>query len=77
MENKKTFGGFIKENKGKIIKGGLIVVGLVAGVVIYKTLTAPSAEHLAEGEKIIEAFSGLDNVENIGDAAEIVENVVV
>jgi len=36
---KRTFGQLIKENRGKIIKGTIIVVGVIAGVVAIKLLT--------------------------------------
>ena len=39
MDEKKTFGEFVKENKGKIIKGTLIVAGVVVAVVAIKLLT--------------------------------------
>jgi len=40
MEIKKTFGEVIKENKGKIIKGSLIVIGLAAGALLVLKLKA-------------------------------------
>ena len=42
MDEKKTFGEFVKENKGKIIKGTLIVAGVVVAVVAIKLLTNKS-----------------------------------
>lgn len=70
-EKKRTLGEFIKENKGKIIKGTLIVVGVTAGVVlVVKTIKSGAALN-KEGLEIIDQIGdGLtQGVEVIGEAA--------
>ena len=71
MEKKRTLGEFIKENKGKIIKGTLIVVGVTAGVVlVVKTIKSGAALN-KEGLEIIDQIGdGLtQGIEVIGEAA--------
>ena len=70
-EKKRTLGEFIKENKGKIIKGALIVVGVTTGVVlVVKTIKSGAALN-KEGLEIIDQIGdGLtQGVEVIGEAA--------
>lgn len=70
-EKKRTLGEFIKDNKGKIIKGTLIVVGVTVGVVlVVKTIKSGAALN-KEGFEIIDQIGdGLSQgVEAIGDAA--------
>ena len=70
-EKKRTLGEFIKENKGKIIKGTLIVVGVTAGVVlVVKTIKSGAALN-KEGLEIIDQIGdGLtQGVDVIGEAA--------
>ena len=70
-EKKRTLGEFIKDNKGKIIKGTLIVVGVTAGVVlVVKTIKSGAALN-KEGLEIIDQIGdGLtQGVEVIGEAA--------
>lgn len=69
-EKKRTLGEFIKENKGKIIKRTLIVVGVTAGVVlVVKTIKSGAALN-KEGLEIIDQIGdGLtQGVEVIGEA---------
>lgn len=61
MNEKRTFGEFITANKGKIIKGGIIVVGVVAGIIIVKKLTADGAEEIVDGALEF-AENGFNNV---------------
>lgn len=53
MNEKRTFGGFIRANKGKIIKGKIIkgtiiVIGVTAGILIIKLLANNNEEQLLE-----------------------------
>lgn len=48
MEEKRTLGAVIKANKGKIIKGAVIVVGVTAGIVVFKLLTKNGAKYALE-----------------------------
>jgi hypothetical protein len=48
MNEKRTFGEFIRANKGKIIKGTIIVAGIVAGIMIIKLLTNRNEEQFLE-----------------------------
>lgn len=65
---KKTFGEFIKAIKGKIVKGTIIVVGLVAGIVVIKLLTNNGEETLLEAVADL-SVDGLDAVGNLGEIA--------
>lgn len=65
---KKTFGEFIKANKGKIVKGTIIVVGLVAGIVVIKLLTNNYEETLLEAAADL-SVDGFDAVGNLGEIA--------
>ena len=78
MENKKTLVEFIKENRGKIVKGGLIIIGLVAGVVIVKKLNQGEGEFLEAMENLNpDEFGRLDGMGDIVEqASEVVEAVV-
>jgi hypothetical protein len=74
MGEKRTFGGFIKENKGKIIKGSLILIGVTVGIVlVYKTIkTGTSIEK--DGLDILDTLTdGLsEGAEVLGDATNII-----
>jgi hypothetical protein len=48
MNGKRTFGEFIKANKGKIIKVTIIVVGIAAGILAIKLLAPRTEESLTE-----------------------------
>jgi len=77
MEEKRTLGEVISTNKGRIIKGSVIVVGIVAGIVIIKLLTN-------QGNTMVDAIESLsadrvilDGIKNVGDVAEEVVEVIV
>ena len=56
MNEKRTFGEFIRVNKGTIIKGTIIVVGVTAGILIIKLLANRS-------EELLEIVESLDSSE--------------
>ncbi len=72
-KEKRTFGEFIKANKGKIIKGTIIVVGVVAGIVIIKLLTNRGEEQLLGAIENLnpEELTAVEGFKTIGDAANI------
>lgn len=69
MEEKRIFGEFVKENKGKFIKGTVIVLGITAGVIlVIKSVKSGVAR--ADNE-------ALEMLGQIGDGlAEGVETIV-
>lgn len=72
MDEKRTFGEFIKTNKGKIKGTLIIVVGLVVGGIVMK-LVAPSTAYEKECLAILEGFAdGLsEGAKVLGDATNI------
>ena len=73
MNEKRTFGEFIRANKGKIIKGTIIVVGVVAGIVIIKLLTNRGEEQLLGAIENLnpEELIALEGFKTIGGATNI------
>ena len=73
MNEKRTFGEFIRANKGKIIKGAIIVVGVVAGIVVIKLLTNRGEEQfLGVVENLNpEELTALEGFKTIGGATNI------
>ncbi len=69
MEEKRTFGEFIKENKGKIIKGTIIVVGVVAGIAVIKLLTNRGEEQFIGAIENLNPEELTEGLKAIGDAA--------
>jgi len=71
MEKKRTLGEFIKENKGKIIKGTIIVVGVVAGIVVIRLLTNRCEEQLLGAVENLnpEELTALEGFKAIGETA--------
>jgi len=72
-EKKSTLVEFIKGNKGKIIKGALIVVGVVAGIVIIRKLSSGGDELLDAMDTLSPDGAIMDGFGNLG---EVAENVV-
>lgn len=74
MNEKRTLGEFIKENKGKIIKGTLIVAAVAVGVVIVIKTMHTSAAINKEGLEILDGLTEgfKDAVPAIGDTIEII-----
>ncbi len=73
MNEKRTLREFIKENKGKIIKGTLIVAGVaVCVVIVVKTIQTGRAIN-KEGLDILDALTDefADVGTAIGDAANV------
>jgi len=69
-EKKGTLVEFIKGNKGKIIKGALIVVGVVAGIVIIRKLSSGGDELLDVMDTLSPGEAIMDGLGNIGEVAE-------
>lgn len=71
MDEKRTFGEFIKANKGKIIKGALIAIGVAAGIVIVVKTVQYKASLGNGGSEILDGLrDGLsEGTEVLGDAA--------
>ena len=74
MEEKRTFGSFVKDNKKKIITGALVVVGVVVGVLVTKKLLNTTitseivdlSEHVIPNEEAI-----VDTIESIVEVTNI------
>jgi hypothetical protein len=78
MKKRNKIMQFIAEHKGQIIKGGLVVVGIVGGIILVRRLTisggkvvAETLESLRPEELAREAFEVMEEV------AETVTDVVV
>ena len=71
MNEKRTFGEFIKANKGKIIKGTLITLGVGAGIVLVVKTIRTGTAHEKEGLAILDGLREglLEGAEVLGDAA--------
>lgn len=67
MEEKRTFGEFVKANRGKIIKGTIIVVGVVAGIIIVRKLTGRGGEEIIDGIQELPDGLNMDGFDIIGD----------
>jgi hypothetical protein len=71
MEEKRTFGEFIKANKGKIIKGGLIVVGLIIGIGGIYLLAKRGGTDVFEKVENLNPEELTESLTNIGEATNI------
>lgn len=74
MEEKKnrTFGEFLKDNKGKIIKGLFVVGGVVVGAVAMKLLTPPSEELCLDVLENVDPEEVADVVETVSDVTDTI-----
>ena len=61
MEKKNSLKTFIKTNKGKIVRATLLVVGIAASVVLYKTYKT-TLDNIAEN-----GTDGLDTLQDMAD----------
>lgn len=69
MKEKSMFGKFVGDNKSTIIKGTLIVAGVVAGIAVIVTLRNNSKEQLLE---LVEDL----NPEELTDGLKTISDVV-
>lgn len=65
--NKKTFGEFIKENKGKIVKGAIVVVGVAVGVLAIKLLANREMELIEGAVENLNSDGLTEGLKVIGD----------
>ncbi len=67
MNEKRTFGEFIKENKGKIVKGAIVVVGVAVGVLAIKLLANREMELIEGAVENLNSDGLTEGLKVIGD----------
>jgi len=69
---------FIGEHKGQLIKGGLVVIGVVGGIILVRRLSVAGSKVVVETLESLKPIElAREAVEVMDDIAEVVTDVIV